>query len=286
MRHTNLNSLGKLWLLSFKIIYFFSSCYTIKDPHHFAYAPSGVNAPFLKEENQLRISGNLTIGENDEDSDRKLEQTFGINLKTAYAITNHFGITAAYFYGKERDKYNSLGGSVVEATELSYRRNAGEIGVGYFSAVDSKQKCYVEIYGGYSKAKNSIRIQTDDINQKEDFYNNKHNLFYIQPGITIHHKNLFQAGVFLRTSLVKFGNASTSYGDEKLKNNYVRLFDLDKHNFIFFQPAVSVRAPLSKTGRVHFNAEINGSFQLSGPDIYYRKSVILIGLTYSPALKK
>ena len=284
MKYTNLNFFGGLWMLPVSIILLFSSCGIVTPSHHFAYAPSGINAPFLNKKQQLRFSGNLTLGGNDEDAGNEFLNNYGVNFKTAYAITDYFGVTASYFSAWEKDKYNW---NLDEAKSISYKRGIAEIGAGYFIPIYKKPDLFFEIYGGYGLGRNSIdEAYKQPYYLTGGYYKNNYSQFFLQPAVVVHHKNLLQAGIFLRTALIKYTNINTSYNNIVLQNDFVRLYDLDKQSFLFFQPAASVRLPLSKAGNLHLNIEINGSFKVSGPAIYSRRAVGLLGITYSPAIKK
>jgi hypothetical protein len=280
MKHPNSGYLRRIWISSIIVLLLFSSCWVVNPSHHYAYAPSGVNAPFLKEKQQLRLSGNFTIGSNDENSSNDFSN-YGIHLKTAYAITDHFGVAAAFFSSREKDKYNW---NRDEAKSISYRRVTGEISAGYFTVINKKPNLYFECYGGYGPGGNSL---TEKYKQSYylagGFYKSNYSQFFIQPAIVVHHKNLLQAGIFLRTALIKYSNIRTNYTNDILQDSYVRLFNPDKEPFVFLQPAASIRVPLSKAGNLHLNLEVNGSFKISGPAIYSREAVALLGITFSPS---
>lgn len=280
MKYTNLYFLESVWVLLICTLLLFSSC---GPSHHFAYAPSGINAPFLKQKNQLSLSGNIALGENDNGIING-SSNYGLHARTAYAVTDHFGVSAAYAASAEKDKYNRR----TEVKSISYKRATGEISAGYFTPVSSKPNLYFELYGGYGLGGNSIKEKYKEpgyLNLSGGDYKNDYNQFFIQPAIVVHNKKSLQAGVFLRTSLVKFTSIRTDYSTDVLKNNRVRLYDLDKSPFIFFQPAASLRLPLSKSGNIHFNMEVNGLLKISGPDIYRRDAVFLFGITFSPSIK-
>ena len=281
MKHLNPVYLRRIWIPSIIILLLFSSCDVINPSHHYAYAPSGVNAPFLKEKQQLRLSANLTIGTNDKNSNNDFSN-YGIHLKTAYAITNHFGVAAGFFSGREKEKYNWHRD---EAKSISYKRVIGEISAGYFTVINKKPNLYFECYGGYGPGGSSLNEKyKQPYYLTGGFYKNNYNQFFIQPAIVVHHKNLLQAGIFFRTALIKHTNIRTNYTNDVLQDPYVRLFNPDKKPFVFFQPAASVRVPLSKAGNLNLNMEVNGSFKISGPAIYSREAVALLGITFSPSV--
>ncbi|MFT3749006.1 MAG: hypothetical protein QM768_11840 [Agriterribacter sp.] len=282
MKHAKPYAPAKLWLPLLGIIFLFSSCAHINSSHHFAYAPSAINAPFLKEKNQLRLSGNITMGEGDEDNSNSFSN-YGKHLRAAYSITDHFGVTAVYTTSKEKDSYNP---SFPELSKtIAYRRSSGEISAGYFASVNKKKSLYLECYGGYGPGRNSITESyeyPDTAGYAGGFFNNNYHLIYIQPAIVLHHEKLLQIGISLRTTIIKFGKASTNYGEDVLRNNNVRLYRLNKEPYIFFQPTLSFRIPLSKRGKLNLNLEATRSYPLSGKKIYTRENILLLGLTYSP----
>lgn len=186
---------------------------------------------FLKEKNQLRISANLAIGENDEDNSNDFSN-YGMHVRAAYAVTDHFGISASYFASIEKDKYNW---SSDEAKSISYKRGIGEVSAGYFTTVYQKPNLFFELYAGYGLGGNSIKEKyRETYYVNGGMYKNNYNQFFLQPAIVVHHKNILQAGFFLRTSLIKFTNIRTDYSTDILKDNYVRLYDLSKEPFVFF----------------------------------------------------
>lgn len=282
MKYTNLYLLSELCLPLLCMLILFSSCAQINSSQHYAYAPSAVNAPFLKEKNQLRLSGNILLGEGDEDNSNSFSN-YGKHLRAAYAITDHFGITAAYATSKEKDIYNP---SYAELSKtIAYRRSLGEISAGYFTAANKKKNLYLECYVGYGPGRNRITESyeyPDATNYTGGFFNNNYHLFYLQPAIVLHHKNILQMGVSLRTSMIKFGEASTNYHEDLLRDSDVRLFELEKYSYSFFQPALSFRIPLSKRGKLNLNLEATRSFPLSRKKMYTRENILLLGLTYSP----
>ena len=189
MKHRHHTTPGKVYT---GLLYYFLLCScmnTIYPSHHFAYSPTGANASFLKEKNQMRISGNVTTVDND---DHANGTNIGMQVKTAYAITDHFGIAAAFFTGKEKDKYNQHSIYDDEAKSLSYRHKLGEISAGYFSSVNTRKTLFLELYAGYGLGRNIIKESYRQPYYGGGFYSNNYDLFFLQPGIALHHKIFFR----------------------------------------------------------------------------------------------
>lgn len=287
MKRTASPMSGKIYLLAVNAVFLYSCSQELVPSHHYAYAPSGVNASFLNKKKQLRVSTNLTIAPATKDEGNGTTTVEALNLgahvRAAYAITDHFGVTAAYWAGWEKDKYNQARN---EAESISYKREQGEISAGYFTPVNKKKNIFLEFYGGYGLGKNNTTEVYKDAYYGGGSFSNNYNLFYIQPAVAFHHKKFLRAGISLRTSLIKFGKAATTYSRDFLQDYDVRLDDLDKRTFIFLQPALSVRLAVSKKGNLHLNMEINGSLRLSEYPFYTRGGIGMIGITYSPFLTK
>ncbi|MBX2923328.1 MAG: hypothetical protein KF746_14095 [Chitinophagaceae bacterium] len=249
---------------------FFSSCIETKSVFHYAYAPLTANAPFLKEKDELQFTTHVMTGERNDDADKG--GIIGVNIKGAYALSNHIGVMASYSAANEKEVYNFSNG----ATTLKHKRKFAEAAIGYFIAADQRKRLYFDIYAGYGTGSNNIYYVG---------YNNFHRSdvgrFFIQSGISLV-KNEFRLTGFLRTSFLSFKNIETNYTEEELRHYDVRLYGLEKEKITSLEPTFALQFPVSKLKWLRGHAQVGAAILLNAPDLHYREVLGGIGITIVP----
>ncbi|MBC7535094.1 MAG: hypothetical protein H7258_05315 [Ferruginibacter sp.] len=267
-----------LAILSFVIV--FTSC----DTPRYAHSPTAHNVPILTKKGDSKVAGYYsnnglsatTDGANGYDKNI----SHGTDLQGAVAVTNHIGLQANYFYRSEKLNSN-FGDFNFDSSRIRYKRNMFEIGAGYFTQLDTKQRVLLQIFAGAGLGKTTITETGTNFNQLpySRFYNTDLTKFYLEPSITFRAKEIFAASVATRVSIVKFRNILSNYSfDEKLNFN---LDSLDRYPVAFFEPAFVGSFGFNKLPGFRIEIQAGLSLLLDGGDfLYYRPFNFSAGLIF------
>ena len=223
----------------------------------YIYSPSVPNDPYFTESGQAKIAGYYSGGGNSHtDNATEHQENNGMDLQGAYSITDHVALTVSYFNRKERDVYPQPDYNYFTSSEVKYKRNLTEFGVGYFAALDKTQTVWVNIYAGVGTGNFSF----DDWGQDQSgaaytrAYDSRVVKYFIQPAFNCFAGKYVRLGLIGKLSFVRYKHISTSYNDTELQ--YFNL-DLMPHNtFRFFEPAITMQAGFPKCDWLKVEGEL------------------------------
>jgi hypothetical protein len=132
----------------------------------------------------------------------------GLNVQTAYAISDHIGIAANYLHSN-----NSEGGS---GSTTMREHQAGEIAIGYYKNLKSDPDLCFEVFTGYGRGKGKA-IDTDGLFTVDLLATGRYQKFFVQPAIGTN-KNRFNWSVSLKCSIVDFTSIKVVNNDEEVMN--------------------------------------------------------------------
>ena len=126
------------------------------------YLPSVHNTPMFSNKHEFQASVSTTLG---------VSNGLRGDVQTAYAITNHLGVTANY----------SL--STQEEEKSTFTKQAGEIGLGYFTST-SENWCF-EVYSGvgFGKGHGLTPFELTGSRLLNSSTDVRYQTFFIQPAI-------------------------------------------------------------------------------------------------------
>lgn len=192
------------------------------------YVPNQVNAPVLKEKNEVKASLSLT------------------NWQVAYAVTDNIAVMAngQYVY---RNWLNNDSDTDDDALFVDKNTRGGVIegAIGFFKPVDTKKRAVFDVYAGYGHGafKTLDRDYSPDSSVANDFrLRTQFHKFFIQPSFGLSHK-VVEAVFTSRFSVIKFYNQTVGpkafESDPQRRENFLHLGD---KAVPFFEPAFTVRA--------------------------------------------
>jgi len=142
------------------------------------YIPSVRNAPLLSRSREFQLSASAGNG---------------MNLNTAYAVTNHIGLIGNAMYANDKWQYAN-----------SYRiHQSADAGLGYFG---SKERISYELYAGAGKGKGYARDISSGflfLFNSEKISSGSYRKIFMQPTIAFRIKR-FQMAVTARVSRLDF----------------------------------------------------------------------------------
>lgn len=254
-------------------VLFYSCADSLHPVSYYAYTPFPVNAPLLKEKNEIQIRAQLIAGLRDPESDKG--KVRGGNLQAAYAVSNHIGIIGSYTYSNEFEDYNT-GSSYAET--ISYKKNMAEIGAGYFTPVSKNKRAALEVYAGYSAGQSNIENEAFGLGPAGE-YSGRIQRFYVQPAFALHITQNLRMGFLIRTSFMKFRNGGTYYPDDKLR-------EMEQRHIAFLEPSFVIQFPVGSLNWIRGHVQITRAIKIANKDVGYREGVGSIGLTIIPLQHK
>ena len=259
-------------VISFSIIVMtcLSSCTT---PYRYIYTATPPNNPYFIEKGESKLAGYYSNSWNNEDvSTRK---SGGWDFQGAYAISNHWAVTAGYLHRREIDGYSDYN-SNSEGFLINYKRDLFDIGAGYFLALDKKKVLTFNLYGGVALGKFSF---TDgDYNR---FHKSSITKPYFQPSLNYMPTPNFRMSFGSRFSFVHYGNIQTNYTPDEI--NELALSLIDNRTIFYIEPAFNMQFGF----RAYPGAKVD--FTISGTSrpfkderilLYSRTSNVSIGLSF------
>jgi hypothetical protein len=216
------------------------------------YIPNVVNVPLLEQKGELRASVNTN------------------NAELAYAATDHVGVMLNGYYEK----------SSPDATKTSGQGGKGylvEGAGGYFTHLPGLPLPLFELYGGAGVG--HVRHDNwETINSVRSDYGYQVSGFklFLQPsaGITLDWLDAALSGRLV--GIKTFGVKAENYPDQRLMED--DLFQLDHHFWVFWEPAVTVRAGY-KWAKVF--AQYGYSIKLNEASVSRRAGFLYFGLHFT-----
>lgn len=239
----------------------------------YAYSPTIQNVPGFTGKNESRITAVIASPASG------TENNFA--FQGAYAITDHFAITAGYNgTAKSQDELtftNSNGSSQKDV--VKYNRNSADFGAGIFYPVSKDNKAFFEVYAGYGFGSNKITDMTD--NTTTYYHNSDINRVYLQPVLSIHTSALFTISTSLRFTSIGYRNINTNYSAGDLSS--YSLDAIAAKRLFFIEPALVISGGIKDAPWVRLQGQINLSLLTGEATTNYRSNYFGMGLVFDPA---
>lgn len=234
------------------IIILFSSCTT----YRYAYTASPPNNPYFTQRGETKFTGYYSSAESSSSA-----QSFahGSDWQAAYAISDHWALTANYFGRKEKDFFDFANDNdPFKTSVVNYKRKLYGIGGGYFINLNKKKTITFNFYGGMDLGKFSF--EDNGIDQDQTIYSRYHqsriSKWFAQPSFNFMPGNYFRFSFGLKTSFVHYGHIQTSYSQEEI--NYFSLNQIANKTIQFLEPSMNLQFGLPKYPWVKIDAMISG----------------------------
>lgn len=252
-------------LLLIGTIFITASCNTPR----FIYSPSAHNVPVLTKKGDSKIGGAYAtnaVGQEKKDGVEIDNRSRGYDLQGAVAITNNFAIQAAHAYRWEK----TAGGP--DSTNLKYKRNLTEAGLGYYLAVNDKGNAFFQVFAGAGLG----RFSFTDVDKTGSYYHQANiTKIYLQPAILFKSKGSFTTSVAVRFSGINYSKIKTNYSASQL-NDY-HLEDLTGRTKWFFEPATVSSFGFKGLPGLRFEVQGGLSFLMARNYVDYRKFNFSVG---------
>ncbi len=246
-----MKALSSIFVITISLFIF--SCRTPR----YVNAPAAINAPLLQQKGDSKLAAyySSNFGNSNGDFGSNYNKSRGYDLQTAYALSNHWALQANYFFRSEINGGFNQGN--FDSSSLTYKRKAGDIGVGYYSKVGNGDNVF-QVFAGGGTGTYQLK---DEGKAGSGFYNRFHNAdvnkFYLQPAFMLVGNNL-SFTLASRFSFINYKKITTDYtADEQQSFN---ISGLDHKTLSFWEPAMIFNFGFESLNPLRFELQFGGSF--------------------------
>ena len=209
----------------------------------FIYSPAPPNNPYFREKGESKLAAYYSSGSDEGHLDE--EYNNGLDLQAAYAVCDHWTLTADYFQRNEKDIFTNYHRNFFDSSVVRYDRNFTNFGAGYFIPLTNNKQTVFNIFGGFGFGKFSFTDNgLDNAINYSRHYESKMSKWYIQPSVN------FFAGKYLRSGLIgkflwiHYTDPSTSY--TPAEQSYFGLDLLQGSTVSFFEATWEMQVTFKK----------------------------------------
>lgn len=218
----------------------------------FIYSPAPPNNPYFREKGESKLAAYYSTAGNE--NDLQDEYNDGLDLQAAYAVSEHWALTADYYKRNEKDVFSNYDRSSFDSSIIRYDRHLTNFGAGYFMPVTRDKQIMLNIFGGVGFGKFSFTDNGTDIGVNYSrYYSSNMTKWYIQPSINFFGKQL-RTGLIGKLSWVHYTYPSTSYTPAELE--YYDLHALPGKTLSFFEATWNIQASLKKMSWLYFDGSL------------------------------
>lgn len=251
----------------------------------YMYSTPAANICYFKQKNDSKLAAYYYqggVGGND--YVRRITNT-GYDIQAGYAYSDNWAVTAAYSSRTEKDSSfgnYDLPGNI---SEVNYKRNLLELGLGRFRLNARKNRTgnmFFGIgFGSYTIKDNGIY----NIASSSKYYKTPFIKFYFQPSYNLVTSKYLHSSIGGRINFMFYGNSSSNYTEDE--KNYWGFNKLNKKFVAFVEPNFNMQLSWPEADWIRIESNIN--FQLfdvgfpPGTKLSQRRGGISIGLYFNPA---
>ncbi len=207
----------------------------------YIYSASTPNNPYFKQKGDSKLAA-YYAGETP-NVNNKSNFNQGVDLQSAYAVTNHFALTFDFYKRWEKDFYNTTYVPSYDSSIVGYKRDLTSLGAGYFFFLDKNKEITFNVYGGIGLGNFTIHDNTIDPSGY-NFYKSNLTKWYLQPSFNFIINKYIYISYILKFSLVHYYNVATSYSGDELAD--YNLNSLPNSTLLFKENTVAFQFLLSK----------------------------------------
>jgi hypothetical protein len=230
----------------------------------YIYSPAPPNNPYFREKGESKLAAYYSTGA--DANELTSEYNNGFDLQAAYAVSNHFALTADYFKRSEKDAIYEYDRTYFDTSLIRYKRNLTSFGLGYFTSLTKDKKISMNVFGGLGFGKYSFNDNGfNNGTPYSRYYSSDMSKWYIQSSINFFIGDYFRTGLIGKASFVNFKNISTSYTLDELK--YLDLDRVPGRTLTFFEPTWNIQVTFKNINWFYLDGGITIS---SDPFTYNR----------------
>jgi hypothetical protein len=246
----------------------------------YVYNPPARNLHYFTGKGQAVLSASWSTGPSRNDGGTGKNFNHGGDLQAAYAVSDHWGFSAAFHQRKEHDNFSVMTPTGNFFSDVVYHRDGWEIGSSYFVPLDQRRISFFYVDGGGGSSDNKLDDNSfvDSLYVNRYFKNQSARVF-LQPGIYTGNNSIrFNLG--LRFQYSGFSRQETSYTPLELKQYSLA----GLNDILTFEPYMGFRF-----GAANFpwiRADIQMGIATINKGFFIRNSYFMFGLSFYPLARK
>ncbi|MEO6288719.1 MAG: hypothetical protein ABIO76_02295 [Ginsengibacter sp.] len=234
------------------------------------------NNPYFTKKGDSKITAYYSTNA---DARPAKQYAYGVDLQAAYAVGNHWALTASYFNRKEKDVYSSSY-NIYDSSIVHYTRNLFDVGAGYFFSFNAEKTLTANFYAGLANGKFLFHDDGLDRNQAgyKRYYESTITKWYLQPSVNFMPLDYFHMAFATKVSFVHYGKIKSSYTTDELE--YFSLNKVANKTLTFVEPSFDFQVGLPSLPGINLDilfSAINNAHR-EGSHISVRGSNFSIGL--------
>jgi len=214
------------------VFFLLSSCYTPR----YVYSPTAHNVPVLtqKGDSKLGVLYSNNFPGTDKQPAGSKAHSYGIDVHSAYAISNKLALQLNYFLRSEK---NGDDQGYADQPVIRYKRQLLELAIGRYIKIDGSETKIFQLFGGIGYGRFSFTDKGLDNTSMpySKFHRSGLLKFYVQPAFMYIIKKQTALSVSSRISIVHYSNIKTDYSDQQLID--YELYTLGGDPVIFWEPS-------------------------------------------------
>jgi hypothetical protein len=246
----------------------------------YIYSPAPPNNPYFRAQGESKLAAYYSTGA--DANELTNEYNNGFDLQAAYAISDHFALTADYFKRKEKDAIYDYDRTYFDSSVVKYKRHLTNFGTAYFTTLTPDKKISMSIFGGLGFGNYSFTDHgVDKGTNYSRYYSSDMRKWYVQSSINFFTEYLRTAFIG-KISWVHFDDISTSYTPSEL--TYLELERLPGKTLDFLEVTWSIQATFKGMRWVFIEGSLTGSsdpFQTINLEARNFNASIGVGLDFS-----
>ena len=264
------------------IIIIITGLFSCAPTYRYIYTASPANSPYFTEKGESELTGNYSSCTNIRNT---TIFSGGVDIKAAYALSDHWAITTGYYKRKEKDIFSYIASGLFKSSKINYTRNLLGIGGGYFISLDHRKTITFNLYSGLALGKFSFTDYGIDSSNKNYscYYSNRITKWFIQPSFNFMPGEYIRLSYVMKFSFVHYGNTKTSY--TSVESKYLSLDMIDSKTLAFIEPSLNLQFGLPEYPWIKLDAGMSWTSNpfnivLSGNRLKVRSPGTSIGLNF------
>ena len=265
----------------------FVSCYTTTPKYLFA--PNSANLLQIENNGEAKAAINYAQSRHSGNNDDSpgIQTSNGVDIQSAYGITNHLVLKADVFKKWEIDKAINNNPTNSSRYKLDYKRQGTALSIGYYKYLSKSKEILFNIDAGLVLGKNSFNGTYRQDASTQYFYSGNNRSLFITPSIRFIISKHYNLTLAYRLSNVSFSNIKTN--DSTLKKGLYLAFankpstygdTIIDNNFGFNSlPALTFHLQLGVSNLyTHFTYTPTSSYQDFMDQYEYNNSFVSLGV--------
>jgi hypothetical protein len=236
------------FLFAIVSIYCLSSCSNLTPKY--LLAPNSPNLLQIEKRNDFKASASYATTEHDKVTSSNAKQiSNGLDVQTAYGLSNKFAIKLDAYAKWEIDKDNSRL-DAIDNYNIAYKRKSVDVSVGYYKGFGEKKDFVFNVFTGvgFGSDKFSGLYRNDSLIVRT--YNANHVKWFLMPSATIDVFKNYSITLAYKFSVLHFNYIHTN--DNELKTGFYK--ELTQKNSLFGDFAIENQFGFNSIKGIKFHA--------------------------------